>query len=65
MGLCREQIEHLERMWSNDKPWKNFSHSRRWYKKQMHKYMRLKGKKIEEDDRGGKSGRLPFMGYEY
>lgn len=65
MALCREQIEHLERRLANDKPWKNFSHSRRWNKKQIHKYMRLQNKKIEEDDIGRKSGRLPLMGWEY
>lgn len=34
-------------------------------KKQMNKYIRLKGKKIEEDEIGGKVGRKPLCGWEY
>lgn len=67
MALAREQIEHLEHYWEQDseKPWKKLSKSRRWMKKQMNKYIRLKGKKIEDDEVGGKIGRKPLYGWEY
>ncbi len=69
MALCREQIEHFEYWWkksgSIDNPWRHLSKSRRWLKKQLHKYMRLQNKKIDDDDIGGKRGRRPFSGWEY
>lgn len=34
-------------------------------KKQMNKYIRLKGKKISDDEQGGKIGRKPLCGWEY
>ena len=66
MATSRDQIEHLEYWWTknSDKPWKDWSHSRRWLKKQMHRFLRRRNKKIEEDDIGGKQ-RMPFSGYEY
>lgn len=67
MSLNREQIEHLERFFlkNEEKPWKNNSHSRKWAKKQMNKFIRLQGKKIEDDDTGGKVGRKPLHGWEW
>ena len=54
MGLTREQIEHVEYWWKKngdmDNPWRHLSKSRRWLKKQLHKYMRLQNKKIDDDD---------------
>ena len=67
MALTREQIAHLEHgfIGHDGKPWRKLSHSRKWLKKQMNKYMRLKGKKISEDDAGGKVGKKPMYGWEY
>lgn len=67
MALCREKIERLEIQWSreSDKPWKNASRSRKWMKRQMNKYIRLKGKEIFDDEVGFKQGRKPQRGYEY
>lgn len=69
MALSREQIEHLEYWWKKDgnmdNPWRHLSHSRRWLKKQVNKYIRLKGKKISDDEQGGKIGRKPLCGFEY
>lgn len=57
MATCREQIEHLEANFKSDeKPWRKLSHSRKWLKRQMNKYMRRKNK-IVEDNEGGKIGR--------
>ena len=66
MALSREQIEHLEHFWvGKDKPWKNFSYSRKWLKKQLNKFIRIKSKRIDDDDIGGKVGKKPLKGYEY
>ena len=67
MALTREQIEHLEHYWEQDSetPWKKLSRSRRYLKKQTNKYIRLKGKRIEDDEIGGKVGRKPLCGWEY
>lgn len=67
MALRKEQIEHLEHYWKdNERPWKNFSRSRKYMKKQVNKYIRLQGKKnIDENTTGGKKGRKPLYGWEY
>ena len=66
MATNREKIEHLEHYWKNaDKPWKNFSRSRRWLKKQMNRYIRRDNKRIEDDDIGAKQGKKPYKGWEY
>ena len=67
MALCREKIEHLEIKWAreSDKPWQKPSYSRKWLKRQMNKYIRLKGKYIEDCDIGFKQGRKPQRGLEY
>ena len=69
MGLTREQIEHFEYWWKKsgdmDNPWRHLSKSRKWLKKQVHKYMRIKNKHIDEDDIGYKQGRKPYCGWEY
>ena len=66
MSLSREQIEHFEHWWENKgKPWKNHSYSRKWLKKQVNKFIRIKNKHIEEDDIGCKKGRKPLCGFEY
>lgn len=67
MALCREKIERLEIQWAreSDKPWKKASRSRKWMKRQMNKYIRLKGKEISDDEVGFKKGRKPQRGYEY
>ena len=67
MALCREKIERFEIEWAreSDKPWQNLSHSRKWMKHQMNKYIRLKGKEISEDEVGFKQGRKPQRGWEY
>ena len=69
MGLTREQIEHFEYWWNKngdmDNPWRHLSKSRKWLKKQVHKYMRIKNKHIDEDDIGYKQGRKPYCGWEY
>jgi len=64
MSTKREQIEHLEHGWQAD-TWKKFSYSRRWLKQQMNRFLRRQGKKIEDDDIGRKTGRKPFLGWEY
>ena len=66
MATSREQIEHFEYWWvkKSDTPWKNWSHSRKWLKNQMNRYLRRKNKKIKLDDVGGKQ-RIPYSGYEY
>lgn len=71
MALTREQIEHLE-YWLKkdgqmDKPWRQRSKSgsRKWLKKQVNKFIRLKGKHIEDDDIGGKKGKKPLCGWEW
>lgn len=56
MSLNREQIEHHMH---------GKHHSCRWMKKQMNKFIRLKGKNIEEDEIGGKVGRKPLSRWEY
>ncbi len=63
MSLIREKIEHLEHWWGKNKPWKNFSYSRKYLKNQMNRYLRRKP--IEEDEVGGKRGRKPYRGWEY
>ena len=67
MALCREKIERLEIKWSknSDTPWKKLSYSRKWLKRQMNKYLRLKGKEIADDDIGCKQERKPQRGYVY
>ena len=67
MALRREKIEHLEIGWikESDKPWKMSSRSRRWLKRQMNKFIRISGKKIDPDDVGYKQGRKPLRGWEY
>lgn len=67
MSLNREQIEHLEHFWAKDtsKPWKNYSYSRKWLKRQMNKFIRLQTKKINEDSLGGKIGQKPMSGWKY
>ena len=67
MALTREKIERLEVGWiaESDTPWKHPSKSRKWRKRQMNKYIRLKNKHIEPDDVGGKRGTKPEKGYEY
>lgn len=69
MALNREQIEHLEYQWKKsgkmNNPWRQLSKSRKWLKKQLNKYIRLKNKHIEDDDVGCKQGKKPFKGWEY
>ena len=67
MALCREKIEHLEIKWAkeSDKPWQKQSYSRKWLKRQINKYIRLKCKHIDDDDIGFKKGRKPQRGFEY
>lgn len=69
MALTREQIEHFEYWWKKrgnmENPWRHLSRSRKWLKKQVNKYIRLKGKHIEDDEIGGKRGRKPLCGWEY
>lgn len=42
MSLCNEKIEHLEYWWrkGSDKPWKNYSRSRKWRKNQRNRLIR-------------------------
>lgn len=61
MSLSKEQIEHLEREMDNAKSWQNPSHSRRYLKKQLHKYIRLRRK---QSFAGGKE-KTYYKGYEY
>ena len=66
MATTRDQIEHIEHNWLNEeKPWKNYSKSRKYLKRQMNKYIRRNGKRIEEDEIGGKQGKKPYYGWEY
>lgn len=70
MATNREQIEHLEHVINEDdslgaKKWKDYSHSRKYLKRQMSKFMRRANKKISLDDIGGKTNRRPFRGWEY
>lgn len=67
MACTLEKIEHLERRWNERSgyPWKMVSHSRRWLKSQMNRFIRRQGKKITEDDRGYKQGRKMYKGWEY
>ena len=67
MATTREQIEHLEHYWegTGEKPWKKLSHSRKWLKRQMSRFMRRKNKKIEDDDVNVKQNKRPFLGWEY
>ena len=69
MATTREQIEHFEYWWKKkgdmDNPWRQLSHSRKWLKKQMNKFLRRKNKHIDEDDIGGKQGKKPYCGWEY
>ena len=69
MALTREQIEHFEYWWKKngtmDNPWRHLSKSRKWLKKQVNKYMRIKNKHIDEDDVGFKQGKKNYCGWEY
>lgn len=74
MAVTREQIEHLEHQWQEQRKkekdtergwWKSLSRSRKYLKKQMNRYIRRQNKKIEEDDVSVKSGRKPCCGWEY
>ena len=67
MALKIKQIEHFEYEWQqqSETPWKNWSKSRKWMKKQTNKFMRLKNKHIDDDDIGCKRGRRPLCGWEY
>ena len=67
MALCREKIERFEIRWikDSDTPWKINSRSRKWLKRQMNKFIRLCGKKIDPDDVCYKQGRKPLRGWEY
>lgn len=66
MATSREQIEHFEHFWKNEeKPWKRFSYSRKWLKRQMNRFIRRNNKNIEDDETGRKQGTKPYKGYEY
>ena len=67
MSSYKEQIEHMEILFSKDSdtPWKDYSRSRKWAKKQMNRYMRRLNKKIQPDDGGRKTGRKPNDGWEW
>ena len=67
MALTREKIERFEIKWAkeSDTPWKRPSFSRKWLKRQMNKFIRLQGKRIQPDDIGCKRGRKPLSGWEY
>ena len=67
MATTREKIEHFEHDWVKDSetPWQNWSRSRKWLKKQMNRWIRRHGKKIDEDEIGYKVGRKPLRGWEY
>lgn len=67
MATTREKIERFEIKWGKDSdtPWRCFSYSRKWLKKQMNRFIRRQGKKIEPDDIGCKRGRKPLKGWEY
>lgn len=64
MATNREQIEHLN-FKNENKSWKKYSHSRKWLKRQMNKYIRRTLKDIKEDEQGFKQKRKPYCGYEY
>ena len=64
MATSRDQIEHFEHEWEKG-TYKHFSHSRRWLKRQMNRFIRRKNKNIEDDEIGYKQGRKPFQGWEY
>ena len=60
MSLYREEPE----------PWMRSSkkrkrHSYKWAKKQMNKWLRIKNKKIEEDDTVPGYGKKRWLGWEY
>ena len=59
MALFREQPE--PHMYS-EKQRKH--HSYKWWKKQMNKWLRIKNKKINEDDAGG-YGKKQWYGWEW
>lgn len=66
MATTREKIERFEIEWGNAlAPWKRFSYSRKWLKKQMNRYIRREGKRIDDDEQGYKRGRKPLKGWEY
>ena len=66
MATTREKIERFEIKWGKEiAPWKHFSYSRKWRKKQMNRFIRRKSKNISEDDIGYKQGRKPLKGWEY
>ena len=66
MATQKDQIEHLEYNWiDEEKPWKKYSRSRKYLKRQMSKYIRRMNKNIEEDEIGFKSNRKPTVGWEY
>ena len=67
MATTREKIERFEIKWGkeSDTPWRCFSYSRKWLKKQMNRFIRRQGKKVEPDDIGCKRGRKPLKGWEY
>lgn len=67
MSVRRDQIEHFEHWWSknSDTPWKNYSRSRKILKKWMNRFIRRKGKTIDEDETGFKVGKKPTSGWEY
>jgi len=64
MATSREQIEHPEHRWEEG-TWKKLSHSRKWLKKQMNRYLRRKNKTIGEEESTSKVGRKPYQGWEY
>lgn len=68
MGTCREQIEHLEHCWEKENketPWKKFSYSRKWLKKQMNRFIRRTNKKIEDDEVSVKGTKRKYFGWEW
>lgn len=59
MALYREELEpHM----LSDKARKHKSY--KWAKKQMNKWLRIKNKRIEDDDIGG-HGKKIFLGWEW
>lgn len=56
MSLYKEQIEHPE--------WVKKSKTHKWMKRQMNKFLRLKNKKIDDDDAGG-YGKKETKGWEW
>ena len=63
MATTREQMEGF--LPNPDKPWQRRHKGRKWLKGQMNRFLRRKGKAIEDDDVSNKKGRKPFKGYEY